>query len=434
LDYLSLPESPGLLPSNERFMGRRVNWNQPPSAEVAAVVGALISISLVAIVGAIGPPSSLASVATLEAPPASASFSEEDRLETPALHDVTPTSPQLSTPVVTSRQTATATASPTPTKTRRPTATPTLTLDLASCNAAGCGSNAVALPTAEYASKLLLRNEPAVRRVCETCPKNGQLSEAELDTLVSAGPDVLARLQNLTLSQETHQLAPGIVYIAFDYVHHVVIDLEESGYILRNIIPNDVERGTLITPSYCLSPQSLVVIDADYHGLDGSNRTETGRDLFFHLGRAALFKRDGRFDIDVIREREEYDQTTISWGGGPIFMRDGQYDFDPEQEWFDPESLDYYAETRWAKVTVALSKDRKYLFLSVSFGLTLEEHAQNIIELGNKWGIEVDRAMRFDGGESAYLALRMDDYLVPVLDIEEPLIVNCLAIERSEQP
>jgi hypothetical protein len=39
--------------------------------------------------------------------------------------------------------------------------------------------------------------------------------------------------------------------------------------------------------------------------------------------------------------------------------------------------------------------------------------------------------MRFDGSESAYFAIRMGDFLVPVLDLEEPLIVNCLAIERE---
>jgi hypothetical protein len=175
----------------------------------------------------------------------------------------------------------------------------------------------------------------------------------------------------------------------------------------------------------------LVVTDADYHGLNGSNKTETGRDLFFHLGRAALFERDGRFDIDVIRERAEYDRTTVSWGGGPIFLWDGAYNYNPEQEWFEPEDLDYYRDTRWAKVTVALSKDRKYLFITGSYGLTLREHAENIIKLGQRWGIEVDRAMRFDGGESAYLAIRLDDYLVPIFDIEEPLIVNCLAIEQA---
>jgi hypothetical protein len=109
----------------------------------------------------------------------------------------------------------------------------------------------------------------------------------------------------------------------------------------------------------------------------------------------------------------------------------GKYDYNPEQEWFDKENLEHYRTTHWAKLTVAVSKDRKYLFISSSYGLTLREHAENIIELGQKWGIEVDRAMRFDGSESAYIAIRLGDYLVPILNLEEPLIVNCFAIEQS---
>jgi hypothetical protein len=212
----------------------------------------------------------------------------------------------------------------------------------------------------------------------------------------------------------------------------VVIDLQESGYQLRNVIPETQERGTLITPSYCYTSDSLVVIDADYHGLDGSNKTETGRDLFFHLGRAALFEREGRFDLDVIRQRPWYDRTTVAWGGGPIFMWDGAYDFNPEQEWFDQESLEYYQSTFWAKVSVAVTQNRKYLFLTISYGLSLEEHTENIIDLGQQWGMKVDRAMRFDGGESAYMSLRIGDKMVPILDIEEPLIVNCLTVEKVE--
>jgi hypothetical protein len=301
---------------------------------------------------------------------------------------------------------------------------------LARCNAAGCGIAAEVLPTVEYDFNLLLTYETPVRRVCETCPKNEQLSEQALNELIAADRATLARLRTIALSQEPYEIAPGIVYLVFNKVHHVVIDLQESGYVLRNIIPN-AERGTLITPSYCLSPKSLVVIDADYHGLDGSNKTETGRDMFFHLGRAALYERDGRFDIDVIRERSDYDPTTISWGGGPIFIWNGQYDFNPMQEWFDEDSLAYYETTRWSKISAALSVDRKYLFLTASFDLTLEEHAENIILLGQRWGIDVDRAMRFDGGESAYMAVRLGNYVVPVLDIEEPLIVNCLAVEEE---
>ncbi|MCK6630710.1 MAG: hypothetical protein L6R45_36790, partial [Anaerolineae bacterium] len=106
-------------------------------------------------------------------------------------------------------------------------------------------------------------------------------------------------------------------------------------------------------------------------------------------------------------------------------------DYNPEREWFDQENLEHYRTTRWTKLSAAISKDRKYLFISASYGLTLKEHAQNIIDLGQKWGIQVDRAMRFDGSESAYIAIRLGDYMVPVLNLEEPLIVNCFAVERS---
>jgi hypothetical protein len=170
---------------------------------------------------------------------------------------------------------------------------------------------------------------------------------------------------------------------------------------------------------------------ADYHGLVSSNKTETGRDIFFHLGRAALFQRDGRFDIDVIRTRSAYDRTTISWGAGPIFIWNGKFDYNPEQEWFTPEDLDHYRETRWAKTNAALSQDRRYLFLSTSYGITLEEYAEKVIKLGQTWGIKVDRALIFDGNENSYMAIRLGDYMVPVLGIEEPLIVNCLAIEST---
>jgi hypothetical protein len=304
-------------------------------------------------------------------------------------------------------------------------------LDLAKCNAAGCGLAAKTLPTVEYDPNLLLTGDTPIRRVCKECPPNSNLSEAVLDRLIGADRATLARLQTIALSQESYEIAPGIVYIVFDKAHHVVVDLEESGYILRNIIP-EAERGTIITPSYCLGPNSLVVIDADYHGLNGSNKTETGRDLFFHLGRAALFQRDGRFDIDVMRTREEYDPTTISWGGGPLFIWDGEYNYNPKQEWFEQADLDYYRDTTWSKMTVAISADRKYLFITTSYNFTLEEHAENIIKLAQMWGITIDRAMRFDGGESTYLAIRLGNYVVPMLNIKEPLIVNCLAVERAE--
>ncbi len=319
----------------------------------------------------------------------------------------------------------------TPTQTSTPTPTPTPTLDLDTCNAAGCGSASISLPTVVYNPDLFLAEKTPTRRICPECPKNEWLSEAELNELIVADVATLARLREIVLSQETYQIAPGIVYIVYNNVYHVVIDLKESGFILRNIIPNTQKRGVLITPSYCLSPKSLVVTTADYHGLNGSNKTEMGRDLFFHLGRAALYQRNGRYNIDVIRTRPAYDRTSISWGGGPIFIWKGQYKYNPEKEWFDEKNLEHYRTTRWSKVTVAISKDRKYLFLSASYGLKLSEHAQNIIDLGQKWGIKVDRAMRFDGSENAYLAIRLGNYMVPILKLEEPLIVNCFAVERQ---
>ena len=422
-------------------MKQPVHDKQPPAPEVAIIVGAAIAMGLVVAVGMIGRlPWGSASPGSIEAsvgpgPPVVVAL-------TPASGDAalpltppgSPTSTFTPTPTPTPPPLPpTPTHTPTPTDTLTPTPTPTPTLDLSKCNAAGCGLKAAALPTVEYDTDLLLNFDMPVRRVCEECPKNEQLSDADLNALIAADPAALARLRTMALSQQTHEIAPGIVYIVFDNVHHVVVDLAETGYLLRNIIPHTLERGTLITPSYCLSPRSLVVVDADYHGLNGSNKTETGQDLFFHLGRAALFEINGRYDIDVVRDRETFDGTTISWGGGPIFIWDGRYNYNPEQEWFEPKDLEYYRDTRWAKMTVALSLDRKYLFITASYGLTLSEHAQNIVDLGKAWDIDVDRAMRFDGGESTYLAVRLGDYLVPVLNLEEPLIVNCLAIESLDR-
>lgn len=391
-------------------MGHQPNRKRPSGFRASVAAGILVMLSLVVVAG------SRCQAAWPQISPATAT-PEAARA---GLATATPTPGRTPAP------TATPTPSPSPTH----TATPTPTLDLAGCNAAGCGAGARPLPTAEDHFNLFLTRTRPARRICADCPQNPQLSQAQLNELVGADPAILARLHAIALSQETYELAPGVVYIVFDHVHHVVVDLEEPGYVLRNIIPEAVERGALITPSYCMTDKSLVVTTADYHGLDGSNKTETGRDLFFHLGRAALFQLDGRYDIRVIREREEYDRTAISWGGGPLFIWNGRYNFNPEQEWFEPDALDHYRTKRWAKITAAVSKDRKYLFLTVSYGLTLEEHAQNIIELGQRWGIDIDRAMRFDGSESAYMALRLGRYLVPVLNLEEPLIVNCLAIER----
>lgn len=420
-------------------MSRQIDNNRPPSSEVVILIAAFITISFIAALSSLGESSSLLVSVKASEPTRISSLVETPSSETSEIIQGGTATGGTEVPAFDQETEPTATFSPTPTvptstptQTSTPTATPTPTLDLASCNAAGCGAQAEALPTAEYTFDLFLREEPPVRRKCEDCPPNEQLSEAELDTLIGAhNAEVLEQLRSIALSQETYEIAPGIVYIVYHDVHHIVVDLDASGYTLRNIIPNTDKRGTLITPSYCLSPKSLVVIDADYHGLNGSNKTETGRDLFFHLGRAALFRRASKFDLNVIRERADYDRTTLSWGGGPIFMWDGEYDFNPEQEWFDPKSLEYYHDTRWAKISVAVSKDRKYLFLTASYGLTLEEHAQNIIELGQTWGITVDRAMRFDGGESAYMAVRLGDVLVPILNLEEGLIVNCLAIERD---
>ncbi|MBN1219923.1 MAG: hypothetical protein JXM69_13420 [Anaerolineae bacterium] len=416
-------------------MSHRFDDSSPPplGPQAAIIIGTLISIGLVFAVQLIsqlvspGPPVAADNPAAVAiAPDASvpaAQLTVAPNRESDSSPDATPGS------VFTVIATSIPTNTPTPINTPSPTVTPTPTLNLAKCNAAGCGLEAKPLPTREYDYNLLLTYETPTRRVCPECPRNETLLAHELDQLIAADRATLAHLRTIALSQEPYQLAPGIIYLVFNNVHHVVIDLEESGYVFRNIIPR-AERGTLITPSYCLSQNSLVVIDADYHGLNGSNKTETGEDWFFHLGRAALFQRDGQFDIDVIRTRAEYDPTTISWGGGPIFIWDGVFNFNPKQEWFDEDNLDYYRTTRWAKISAALSQDRKYLFLTASFGLTIDEHAENIIELGQRWGIKIDRAMRFDGGESAYLAIRLGDYLVPVLNIEEPLIVNCLAVER----
>ncbi len=304
-----------------------------------------------------------------------------------------------------------------------------------SCNLAGCGDKAKPLPTLEYDYNLLLNHETPLRRNCADCPENELLSEDQLDSLVGADPDTILRLRQVALSQEPYQIAPGIVYITSDAAHHVIIDLEESGYRLRNIvphIPDEETRETIrITPSYCLTPDSLVVTTADFHGLVGSNKTETGRELFFHLGRAALFEKDGSFDIDVITEHADFAKTSVSWGGGPLFIWDGEYNYNPKDEWFDEESLEYYTTNRWAKLSAAISKDRKYLFITVSYDLTLKEHAENIIDMGQKWGISIDRGLRFDSTESTYLAIRMGDFMMPILNIEEPLIVNCFAVERA---
>ncbi|MDM8526897.1 hypothetical protein QUF58_01690 [Anaerolineales bacterium HSG24] len=348
-----------------------------------------------------------------------------------------PTPTQTTTPTNTSSPSSS--PSPTPTQTTTPTntsavtSTPTPTIDLASCTINGCKPNQTVEPLPYLGHRLLLNTGDHDRRTCRECAFNPVYSERELAQLMAADAETLALLQEIVLSQRAYSLTPGVVYIMFDEAHHVVVDLEQTGYRLRNIIPPFLDErrreDVRITPSYCLTPDSLMVLTADYHGLNGSNKTETGREVFFHQGRAELFQRKGQFDLDVLTKEADFSETSISWGGGPIFMWDGRYNYNPKQEWFTPAALTHYKMTRWAKVSAAISKDRKYLFLSISYDKSLFQHTHNIIGLGRRWGIKVDRAMRFDGSESAYMALRLGDYMVPLLHLEEPIIVNCLAIE-----
>jgi hypothetical protein len=271
---------------------------------------------------------------------------------------------------------------------------------------------------------------PPARRDCQICHGGEPVKSPQFLSLTSPDGATIQQLRDAARSQRAYPIAPGVVYFVYNSVHHVVVDLQEPEIVLQNIVPQHGKRGTLFTPSCCVTPDALVITDADYHGLDGSNKAD-GREYFFHQGRAALFVLDGRYDIGVIRTQEEYEPVTTSWGGGPIFLWDGAYNFNPFDEWFEPKTLEYYRTSSWAKMTAAVSEDRKYLVLSASYGLTLEEHAENIIELGRLWGIPIDRALRFDGAENAYLGLRLGSHLVSVLDITpEPKIVNCLVIRR----
>lgn len=357
-----------------------------------------------------------------------------------ALIDVPlPTNTPKATPTQYPTVTSTADQTPSPTATPSPTVSPTPTLDLASCNVLGCNVD-TAPPTVQYAERLLLLDHLPQRTDCPDCPPNEEMSEAEIDHLLNVDAATVAQLAAIARSQQPYEIAPGIVYLVYENVHHVVVDLKAPGFVLRNIIPPipdlETQEKIRITPSFCMRPDSLVITDADYHGLVGSNKTEMGRELFFHLGRAALFLRqtnfnENRYSIDVMTQYKDFRKAIVSWGSGPIFIFNGRYDFNPKQEWFEPDALEHFAESPNPKMTVAISRDRKYLFFSVSTGLTLEEHAQNLLSLGERWGIIISRAMRFDGNESTYLAIRMGDYMVPVVDIKEPLIVNCLAIERN---
>lgn len=324
------------------------------------------------------------------------------------------------------------TSTPTPTATPSPTPTPTPTLDLASCTILGCGySPADPIPKAAVAPRPSIPQTPPARRDCQTCHGDEPVRSPQFLSLTDVDRATIQQLWDAAWSQRAYPIAPGVVYFVYNSVHHVVVDLQEPGIVLQNILPWRGERGTLFTPSCCVAPDVLVITDADYHGLDGSNKAD-GREYYFHQGRAALFVRDHRYDIGVIRTREEYAPVTTSWGGGPIFIWNGAYNFNPFNEWFQPKVLEYYRTSRWAKMTAAVSEDRKYLVLSASYGLTLEEHAENIIALGRRWGIKIDRALRFDGAESAYLGLRIGPHFVSVLDMQEPKIVNCLVIRRQE--
>jgi hypothetical protein len=345
----------------------------------------------------------------------------------------TPTRTPTATPLPSPTPTLTPTHTPTATPSPSPTPTPTPTLDLSSCTILGCGYGpADPVPTVAVGPRPYIPQTPPARRDCQICHGGEPVKSPQFLSLTDVDRATMQRLWDVVRSQRAYQIAPGVVYFVYDRVHHVVVDLQEPEIVLQNIIPQRGERGTLFTPSCCVAPDALVVTDADYHGLDGSNKAD-GREVFFHLGRAALFVCDGRYDIGVIRTREEFDPVTTSWGGGPIFIWDGEYDFNPFDEWFHPDALEYYRTSTWAKMTAALSEDRKYLVLSSSYGLTLEEHAENIIELGRLWGIEIDRALRFDGAESAYLGLRLGPYFVSVLDMQEPKIVNCLVIRRASR-
>lgn len=334
------------------------------------------------------------------------------------------------TPTATPTHTSTATPSPSPAPTHTPTPTPTPTLDLRSCTILGCGYGpADPVPTAATGPKPYIPKTPPARRVCQTCHGSEPVESPQFLSLTEADGATMQQLRDVAWSQRAYQIAPGVVYFVYNSVHHVVVDLEEPGIVLQNIVPQRGEQGTLFTPSCCVAPDAVVITDADYHGLDGSNKAD-GREVFFHQGRAALFVLDGQYDIGLIRTEEEYEPVTTSWGGGPIFIWDGEYNFNPFDEWFHPKALEYYRTSLWAKMTAAVSEDRKYLVLSSSYGLTIAEHAENIIELGRLWGIGIDRALRFDGAESTYLGLRLGPHLVSVLDIAEPKIVNCLVIRR----
>ncbi|MBN1311611.1 MAG: hypothetical protein JXB30_09340 [Anaerolineae bacterium] len=312
------------------------------------------------------------------------------------------------------------------------TVVPTPTLDLSTCTVNGCGaqsSDTAANADERPIGQLVWLQEPPWGNTCDDCPENQQLSPAKLASITEVDSATLSLLQTIVASSQAYEISPGIVYIVDHNTHHIVIDLEEPGYRFRNVI-SEGDRERLITPSFCVSQSSLVITNADYYGLHGSNKTETGREVFFHPGWAALFKLNNRFDIDVL-DQESYERAEISWGGGPIFIWDGVYHFNPKYEWFTVESLTWYETTQRPTISAALSRDRKYLMLTVSTGLTLKQHAEQAILFGEGWGIEIEKAIRFDGDSSVYLAIRLGEKVVPLLYSREPTIANCFAVEKE---
>jgi hypothetical protein len=344
-------------------------------------------------------------------------------------------SPEVQYTIVTATLGSTATFGPTlPATPSVEPAVPTPTVDLSTCTVNGCGAGS-SDPTTPGADdrlmgQLVWLQESPHETTCDDCPENQQLSPDELASITEVDSATLSLLHSLVTSSEAYEIAPGIVYIVDHNTHHIVIDLEEPGYRFRNIV-SEGDREGLITPSFCVSQSSLVITNADYYGLHGSNKTETGQEVFFHPGWAALFRLDNRFDIDVL-DQERYDRADISWGGGPIFIWDGAYHFNPKYEWFTPESLIWYETTQKPTISAALSRNRKYLVLTVSDGLTLKQHAEQVIAFSKGWGIEIEKAIRFDGDSSVYLAIRLGEKVVPVLRSVEPTIANCLAIEKEK--
>ena len=139
---------------------------QPPSPELAVIIGALIAVGLVIAARAVSQlPVTASTVSTTgQADQASLAIAEVTQVsptfESPGatvsvekIRTPFPTPiPSTSTPSPTSTSTSTPIHTPTPSNTPSPTVTPTPTLNLAKCNAAGCGLEAKELPAVEYVS------------------------------------------------------------------------------------------------------------------------------------------------------------------------------------------------------------------------------------------------------------------------------------------